>query len=362
MTRLNSPNAGPLKEIKGFWRSDGESSPASVSELSRTGAFIKTAFPARLGTRLELNLEIPGRTLSTQATVTRVAPGVGMAVEFKSLGEEDRKALENLVQQTELMQTLWLSRTSRLNPSNVGAGSTQVKDLPGAPPRNRRPERRSRMRHKFTATVALAEASSAKPIEARITELSRGGCFVKLDKTFPVGSTLQLSITENKQTVHARAVVASVQPNKGMGLEFAAVEPLDNLLLEEWLAASMERHWLTSNRRKAQRVMVNFPVHVIATNSVGTEIAEETTTVFVSPHGAMIQLEMHVAKGQRILLKDPSTAESLECSVDYLGPSTPQGRREVGVSFLLHNQTLWRIAFPEDYSPQRIQKKSESKN
>lgn len=54
---------------------------------------------------------------------------------------------------------------------------------------------------------------------------------------------------------------------------------------------------------------------------------------------------MALIKGQAITIRDSSSQEALECSVDYLVlPS--RARREVGVSFVQPNKTLWRIAFP----------------
>jgi hypothetical protein len=357
MSQTTTPSFETLKEIKGFLRCDGEFSPVRLTELSHSGAYIKTALPARIGAVVELRLEVSGREILAMAVVCRVEHGIGMGVEFTFISEEDAVVLDRLVRQIELSHTLWVSRTSRLNPHNLSTATSQIIPAEVPTPRNRPIERRSRMRHKFAATVALAEADSGRPIKAQITELGRGGCFVKLDTPFPIGSILQVSITENSQIVRARAIVASVQPGQGMGLGFAALDPRDNLLLEEWLESCVERHWLASNRRKSQRVVVNLPVRVIAKNGVGTEISEDTTTVSVSAHGALLQLEMKVVKGQKIVLQNPNTSDALECSIDYLGGSE-EGRREVGVSFLLHNRTLWQISFPMEFAPRHTRSKN----
>ena len=175
---------------------------------------------------------------------------------------------------------------------------------------------------------------------------------MKLENPFPVGTSLEISITENEQSFQARANVVSTHPGKGMGLAFTAIAPTQTVILEGWLATSMERRWLASNRRRSQRVMVSIPVHVAAKNTVGAEVIEETKTVSVSPHGALLRIETTVVKGQIILLRDPATNEALECSVVYLG-NARDGRREVGVSFVQPNRSLWRIAFPpNDWSPQ----------
>lgn len=356
MSQLTPPSFETLKEIQGYWRSDGEFSPARITQLSPAGAHIKTAFPEKIGAVLEVRLEVLGREIVLEGVVNRVYAGAGMGIEFRSLTSENQALLDRLAQQVELARALWVSRSSRVN-QQAGSGTTQTKTPIAPAPRNRRVERRERMRHKFSATVALAGPEGEKPVKAQLTELGRGGCFVKIAEPFPVGSILRVSLTENNQTVRARAIVASVQPGEGMGLGFTALEPLDSLLLEEWLESCVERHWLAANRRKSQRVVVNLPVRVIAKNSLGTEISEDTTTVSVSPHGALLQLEMKVRKGQQIVLQNPNTGDALECSIDYLGGSH-DGRREVGVSFLLHNRTLWQISFPVEFAPQHARTKT----
>jgi hypothetical protein len=104
--------------------------------------------------------------------------------------------------------------------------------------------------------------------------------------------------------------------------------------------------------------MVSIPVQVASKNAVGAEVIEQTKTVSVSPHGALLRLEASVMKGQTVVLRDPSTGEAAECSVVYLG-NMQDGRREVGISFVQPNRSLWRITFPPaDWSPQHPDAKS----
>ena len=84
MTQLASSSLLLSNEINVFWRSDGEFAPSLVSEISRTGAFIKTPKPAPVGTSLQLRIDAPGREICAQAVVRRVVPGQGMAVEFEA--------------------------------------------------------------------------------------------------------------------------------------------------------------------------------------------------------------------------------------------------------------------------------------
>jgi hypothetical protein len=422
MTQLTSPGIAPLKEMHVFWRSDGEFAPSLITDLSRTGAFIRTSRPAQIDAVLHVRLDAPGREICAQAIVRRVVPGQGMAVEFDSMTDADRAHLDAWVKRIEAAQAQVSQDprpvtpaptaaqapaaapssasnaassappssapspkpSSAASPAQNPAPSSKPAAAPGAktssatspkpspkpvaapsakpaegaadpapaPPRNRGIDRRVRFRHKFIAPVKLTVTGSAQSVQAQLLDLGTGGCYVKVENPFPVGTSLDICITENEQSFEARANVVSTQPGKGMGLAFTAIDPTQLIVLDGWLATSMERRWLASNRRRSQRVMVSIPVHVSAKNTVGAQVVEQTKTVSVSPHGALLRLETTVIKGQTILLRDPSTNEALECSVVYLG-NMQDGRREVGVSFVQPNRSLWRIAFPPaDWSPQ----------
>ena len=368
MTQVASSGLLPLDELNVFWRSDGEFAPSLISDLSHTGAFIKTSNPAVVGAVLQVRLDAPRREICAEAVVRRVEPGQGMAVEFESMTEDDRARLHAWIRQLETAQVSPVAAPASPAPAAPAAPSAPVPAQPprtsalstkpaevAAPdparPRNRGIDRRSRVRHKFTAPVQVTESGSARPIPAQLADLGRGGCYLSLETPLPLGTSVEISITENEQSFQAHANVVSAQPGKGMGLAFTAIDPAQLIVLDGWLATSSERHWLASSRRRSQRVMVSIPVRVATKNHAGLEVLEDTKTVSISPHGALVKLEMAVTKGQTVVLRDPSTDKALEGSVVYLG-NVEGRRREVGISFVLPNRTLWRIAFPPaDWSP-----------
>jgi hypothetical protein len=78
---------------------------------------------------------------------------------------------------------------------------------------------------------------------------------------------------------------------------------------------------------------------------------EETNTLIVSAHGALIQLALAVEVGQRLIIKNKKTLEELVCRAVTLG-SDELGKRQVGVEFEVPNPRFWQIAFPpSDWSP-----------
>lgn len=68
-----------------------------------------------------------------------------------------------------------------------------------------------------------------------VNEISRGGCYIELIQLLPIGSLvlLKLSIADISLEIGAR--VASNDPCTGMGMEFLAVTPEQESVLEEVL-------------------------------------------------------------------------------------------------------------------------------
>jgi len=106
-----------------------------------------------------------------------------------------------------------------------------------------------------------------------------------------------------------------------------------------------------SHLRRSQRVCLRLPI-VVLREGPGTNVAsEETHTLIVNAHGALIQLALTVEIGQLLGIKNMQTLEELVCRVVNLGPDQP-GKREVGIEFELASPRFWRIAFPpSDWTP-----------
>jgi hypothetical protein len=103
-----------------------------------------------------------------------------------------------------------------------------------------------------------------------------------------------------------------------------------------------------SSRRRSQRVLVSVPITV--SNEGGSRDAafqEETQTLVVNAHGAMVALAAKVVKGQTLRMKNRATQEEQSCKVVYLGPLSG-GKAQVGVDFTSSSPDFWRIAFPPE--------------
>jgi hypothetical protein len=106
-----------------------------------------------------------------------------------------------------------------------------------------------------------------------------------------------------------------------------------------------------ANQRRSQRVALAVRLVVSGVPALGPAFVEETTTVVVNAHGAMIQLREPVQKGQMLNVRNAVTGEELACKiVDVTAGSS--GQPEVGVEFTEPHPHFWRVSFPpSDWNP-----------
>jgi len=98
-------------------------------------------------------------------------------------------------------------------------------------------------------------------------------------------------------------------------------------------------------QRRSQRVIVKVSVMVLAEEAGNKAVSEETLTVTVNAHGAMILLGLKVAIGQLLILRNSTTGEEVACKVVYVSPHQAE-KRQIGVDFMDPCPRFWRISFP----------------
>jgi hypothetical protein len=114
-------------------------------------------------------------------------------------------------------------------------------------------------------------------------------------------------------------------------------------------------------QRRSQRVMVKVSVVVLAEEPEKKSISEETRTVTVNAHGAMILLGLKVSTGQSLTLRNSRTGEEVACRVVYVSPHESE-KRQVGVDFMKPCPRFWRISFPPpDWTTQSPEAKGSTK-
>lgn len=105
------------------------------------------------------------------------------------------------------------------------------------------------------------------------------------------------------------------------------------------------------SRRRSQRVLMQVAVFVRGADSHGKTFEEQTETLAINAHGALILLEQRLTSGSKVRIQHKKTQEEQECHVVFLGP-VRGGKAEIGLEFSSPRPTFWRVAFPpEDWTP-----------
>jgi hypothetical protein len=212
-------------------------------------------------------------------------------------------------------------------------------------------ERRAHLRYKFAAAFDLVANGSSDRSEGQVSDLNEQGCYVDTNICFPIGTLAKIRIVREGKSLEAQVKVIFAQSGKGMGLLFSALRPAESAVLEGWIAACRETSWLAANRRRSQRILMQVPVRISTPSGATAPFEEDSTTMSISAHGALILMSGRVKKGQRLILSNIRTESDLECIVAYIGES--QGARaEVGVAFVMSSSAFWHVTFPPpDWTP-----------
>lgn len=103
-----------------------------------------------------------------------------------------------------------------------------------------------------------------------------------------------------------------------------------------------------ATRRRSQRVILTLGIIVRSEEGPNTaQFEEETSTLVVNSHGALILLARKVEKGQKLRLINRATREEQICRVASLGLATGS-KTQIGVEFLKPSPDFWHISFPPE--------------
>ncbi len=100
-------------------------------------------------------------------------------------------------------------------------------------------------------------------------------------------------------------------------------------------------------RRRSMRVLLSVPIVVSGKTASNEDFKEETRTLVVNAHGALIALAAQVAGQQTVTLSNKATQQSIDCRVVHLG-TAQGGKTQVGLEFVKPSGRFWQIDFPPD--------------
>lgn len=108
---------------------------------------------------------------------------------------------------------------------------------------------------------------------------------------------------------------------------------------------------LDKGRRRSMRVMLSVTVVVRGKNPDRKSFFdEETKTLVVNAHGALIHMRSEVKADEKVTLTHKGTQETESCRIVYVG-RMQGGKAQVGIEFDKASPKFWGISFPpEDWN------------
>ena len=100
-----------------------------------------------------------------------------------------------------------------------------------------------------------------------------------------------------------------------------------------------------TSHRRSERVLIDVPVIVTGESAEHRPFREETFTVTVNAHGALMMLATRVALGQMLLVTNPASQTEREGRVAYLGQAYA-GLSQVAVEFSRPAPDFWPVGSP----------------
>jgi len=97
------------------------------------------------------------------------------------------------------------------------------------------PERRRFARHQCSLPVQLQVAGLAYPTSTETTDISLGGCYVKMLVPLPVGTEVEIRIGTDSGEINAKGTVKTLDPSLGNGIAFTEMASSCQLKLQSYL-------------------------------------------------------------------------------------------------------------------------------
>jgi len=103
-----------------------------------------------------------------------------------------------------------------------------------------------------------------------------------------------------------------------------------------------------ATERRSERVLADVPVMVRGQSAGEGSFQEETFTVTVNAHGAMVMLAANVALGQSITLVRLNDLAERDCRIAFRGRDHA-GLAQVGLEFLEPSPGFWPVDAPASW-------------
>ena len=102
-----------------------------------------------------------------------------------------------------------------------------------------------------------------------------------------------------------------------------------------------------SNKRRSQRLFIQVKVVIEGKTVNRSPFTEETLTVVVNAHGALVEMAAQVDQGQTVTMRNVRTNETIDCVVKLVTPA-PGKKFSTALEFAKPNPAFWHVSFPPE--------------
>lgn len=111
------------------------------------------------------------------------------------------------------------------------------------------------------------------------------------------------------------------------------------------------------SRRRSKRVRARVRIEVRVETAQREIVWEETDSLIVNAHGALILLATHVSKDKFLTIRNPKSGKEILARITSLGDRF-MGKTEVGIEFIRPAPEFWALdKAPEDWHSGPLQKR-----
>jgi hypothetical protein len=96
-------------------------------------------------------------------------------------------------------------------------------------------DRRASPRFPFTAAAEVVDTKTRTRMNARVSDLSRDGCYVDTNAPFPIQTKIRIRMTSGTKTFETLGTIVYSLPNMGMGISFTQTAPDHAAILNKWI-------------------------------------------------------------------------------------------------------------------------------
>lgn len=212
-------------------------------------------------------------------------------------------------------------------------GDTKNPDL-----RRKGSNRRTNPRYRLSPSLVEAEISHR--FQARLGDLSRGGCYLETEVVLPLEAEVTVILRNGEDQIQAQARVVRALPNQGLSLSFTSMPAEEFRVLESWLASFVATNW-AADQRRSERAAAEIEIKVSGYNREGKRFTEDTKTAVISASGCLVTLMTPVSRGQRVVLSIAKSKAQAECMVVF--HEVRGETRHVGLAFIAPTLAFWPI-------------------